>query len=190
MFTPPFIFLSSTHHFPSPDLLLLSHLPSEPYWFLRLWQVKAACCLPWDNCLIIAAVMSAPPPITYLFINSACHLRRNRKPAGLHKHRVVPLSIKGKIGTWLGGGARRSLCSDYTGRITGMDDWMIYRRMGAGSHSYSSNKRILLLYWLEKLCCIDRIRNKAANITFIYIFTFHAPREAAYLAYCIWFRVG
>lgn len=33
---------------------------SMPHWFLRSPQVMADCCLPWDNCLIIGAVMSPP----------------------------------------------------------------------------------------------------------------------------------
>lgn len=92
---------------PPPSLLptppSLFHLPSKPYWFLRLWQVMAECYLPWDNCLIIGAVMSAPLPPAYLFINVMCHLLHTQegKPGRLNNCRAVPhwlVRVEWKVG--------------------------------------------------------------------------------------------
>lgn len=84
---------STPRHPPS-----LFHLPSELYWFLRLWQMMAERCLLWDNCPIIGAVMSAPLPPAYLFINVMCHLlhAQEGEPGRLNNCRAVPHRLKGR----------------------------------------------------------------------------------------------
>ncbi len=131
----------------------LFHLPHKPYWFLRLWQVMAECCLPWDNCLIIGAVMSAPLPPAYLFINVMCHLlhAQEGQPGRLNNCRAVPHRLVGLRGGELRGqneAFRIHMWNQWNGRP-------IYRGIGAGSKpscslGYSSNKSMEWFYY-----CID-----------------------------------
>lgn len=135
---PSFLHLPPTS--PPPRSTLTPPPPSsEHYWFLRLWQVMAECCLPWDNCLIIGAGMSAPlPPPAYLFINVMCHLlhAEEAEPGGLNNCRAVPHRLARVVSGWgwWGGGALRGQSAAL--RIHMWNQWngrLISRGMRAGS---------------------------------------------------------
>ena len=151
---------SSAPDIPPPHSTLTPPPPSsEPDCFLRLWQVMAVCCLPWDNCLIIGAGMSAPLPPAYLFINVMCHLLRAEEgePGRLNNCRAVPHRLARVVAGWgwWGGGALRG--QNAALRIHMWNQWngrLISRGMGLGSTSscslgYSSKSMAWFYY------CID-----------------------------------
>lgn len=125
----------------SSDLLLFSssfHPPitsflQTPSWFpiSLLSPIDSFDCGRWQRPVVCHEIIVSSLPLWWVLhpqlliylLTARCHLRCNRKPARLHKHGAIPISIKERLGMWLGGGTRRSLCSEYTGRITGMDDW-------------------------------------------------------------------
>lgn len=127
-------------HPPPPRSTLTPPPPSsEHYWFLRLWQVMAECCLPWDNCLIIGAGMSAPLPPLLIYLLMwcvTCSTLKRESRGGLNNCRAVPHRLARVVSGWgwWGGGALRGQSAAL--RIHMWNQWngrLISRGMRAGS---------------------------------------------------------